>query len=502
MERRTWTIAVGAMMLWTVGAFLGGCGGSGSHAPVPVIQNINSSTAPTSPVNLPIEINGSGFQAAPGKVVFTQGNITATVVPNASGWTDTGIIAVVPAGNGNTNFTLPGIVSVTVVTSGGTSNAINLNLIQTLTFNPSLMSWTTTTPLAKALTGLRAVAVPGSTSSTAFAIVTGGYDSAASANSNLTYSDNLNADGTVGSATNVNWTTISASSLPDTRAHHAMAEADPTNSLVAVTARVIYVIGGQKLSTDAPGGTNTVFMASVDPTAGTVGTWQALSSTLPQSLVGLSATAYNGYLYVAGGLNTNGAPQSTVYSAPINADGTLGSWTMSQNPLPTATAFGSMFAFGGKLYFIDGDPNNSTTPNNQGVGTTNVYFADIVRGVVGMWTQNPSLTIHDRAKGILWSAFGQVISGEGIYSGNAGGCPASGETEVSTVHADGTLSSWNGLTGSNVPCANLYNGAAFVSPLISAANTPRFLLLGGQAFTGTTGPGGTVSSTVYVNSAP
>jgi hypothetical protein len=500
MNRRLIT-PVGAMMFFLCGAFLSGCGG-GTRPVVPIIQNINSSTTPTSPVNLPIEINGSGFQTAPGKVVFTQGSTAATVVPNSSGWTDTGIVVVVPAGDGTTNFTLPGTVSVTVVTSGGTSNAVTLNLIQTLTFNPSLMKWTTTTALPKALTGLRAVAVPGSTSSTAFAIITGGYNSVANANSTAVYSDNLNADGTVGSTTNTDWTIILTNPLPETRAHHAMAEADPTNSLVASSVRFIYVIGGQKFPTDAPGGTDTVFMASVDPTAGTVGTWAPLTSTLPQQLVGMSATVYNGYLYVAGGLSTGGAPQDAVYSAPINTDGTLGSWSTSKNPLPTAAAFGNMFAFGGKLYYIDGDPNNSTKPNDQEVGTTNVYFANITRGVVGMWTQNPSLTIHNRAKGVLWSAFGQVISGEGIYSGNAGGCPASGESEVTTVNADGTLAAWNGLTGSNVPCANVYNAAAFVSPLVSASQTPRFLLVGGQAFSGTSGAGGTISSTVYVNSAP
>jgi hypothetical protein len=315
------------------------------------------------------------------------------------------------------------------------------------------LAWTTTTALPKALTGLRAIAVPGSTSSTAFAIVTGGYDG--TANSSVSYSDNLNPDGTVGSTTNISWTTISANSLPETRAHHAMAEADPTNSLVA---------------TNAPGGTDTVFMASVDPTAGTVSTWQTLASTLPQQLVGMSATIYNGYLYVVGGLNTNGVPQTTVYSAPVNDDGTLGTWTTSTNALPTATAFGSMFAFGGKLYFINGDPNNSTTPNAQDSGTNNVYYASALRGAVGMWTLNPSLTIKGRDKGILFAAFGQVIDGEGIYNGS----PGSSEFERSTVNSDGTLASWNGLTGANVPSANLYNAGAFVSPLASPAQTPRF----------------------------
>src|SRR5712691_6054978 len=105
MERQMRMVAVGAALMMTAGTILSGCGASGSSTPPPVpnIQNINSSTTPTSPVNLPIEINGSGFQAAPGKVVFTQGSITAPFVPSTSGWSDTGIVAVVPAGNGTTN---------------------------------------------------------------------------------------------------------------------------------------------------------------------------------------------------------------------------------------------------------------------------------------------------------------------------------------------------------------------------------------------------------------
>src|SRR6266849_1881798 len=414
-----------------------GCGGgSGTPPPVPVIQNINSSTTPTSPVGLPIEINGSGFQAAPGKVNFKQGSTSVDVVPAASAWSDTGLVAVVP-----TTLTTPGTVSVTVVTSGGTSNAVTLNLIQTLSFSPSNLVWTTTTALPTALTGLRAIGVKGSTTTSAYVVVTGGSDLVT--NSTTVLSNTLNADGTVGA----NWATITTNPLPSARAHHAMAEADDTNSLVTAGKRYIYAIGGQQASTDAPGGTNTVFMASVDATTGAVGTWTTATNALPTA---------------------------------------------------AAAAFGTMFAFGGKLYFIGGDPNNSITPNTQGVGTNsnNVYYASSLRGTVGMWTLNTNLINKGRAKGILFAAFGQVILGEGIYSGR----PGSSEFERSSVNADGTLAAWNGLTGSNVPSANVYNAGAIVSPLISPAQTPRFLLFGGQKFV-TTGTG-TLSSTVYVNNAP
>lgn len=496
---RTIEITVAVMM--SVSTWLYGCGGGSSSPPrpVPAIQNINSSTTPTSPVGLPIEINGSGFQAAPGKVNFKQGSTSIDVVPASADWSDTGAVAVVPA----TGLTAPGTVSVTVVTSGGTSNAITLNLVGTITFNPSQMSWGTTMALPKPMTGLRAVGVPGTSSSNAFAVVTGGYDG--TANTNTVWANNLNQDGTVGSTTNTTWTTIATNSLPTTLAHHAMAEADDTNSLVAAGKRYIYVLGGQVNFTDAPGGTNTVYVASVDSTSGTVGTWTASTNTLPKSLLGLSATVHNGYLYVAGGLDTNGNTVRDVYSAPINSDGTIGTWTTATNTLPIARAFGTMVVFGGVIYYINGDPNASVLPNTQEVGDKDVYFASVVRGVVGSWTLNANLTIHDRAKGVLFTAYGQFIAGEGVYTGSVG----SGEMESSTVNGSNTsnaaLNSWTGLTGSSaqVPKANVYNAAGFTSPLFApTTNGPRFLILGGQAFTSTTGPGGLLSSTVFVNTAP
>ena len=60
-------LSVSLLVILVAAIFCEGCGGSknSGQSSVPAIQNINSSTTPTSPANLPIEINGSGFQAAP-----------------------------------------------------------------------------------------------------------------------------------------------------------------------------------------------------------------------------------------------------------------------------------------------------------------------------------------------------------------------------------------------------------------------------------------------------
>jgi N-acetylneuraminic acid mutarotase len=463
-----------------------GCGKS-DPPPPPSISNINSSTTPSSPLGLAIEINGNNFLSAPGQVVFTQGNISSTVTPNTSGWSNNSIIAVVP---NSTAFTLPGTVTVTVVTAGGKSNGAKLALVQNVTFDVNNVTWTTTTPLPTALTGLRAVAVPASSTS-AFVVVAGGFDG--TNNTTNVLANTLVADGTVGA----NWTSISTNPLPASRAHHGMAVAHPGNSLVPVNSAFIYVVGGQANSTDAPGGTNTVYMSPVNPTTGAVGTWTALSSTLPQSLVGPAVTVYNGQMYVVGGLIPGGVPSATVYSAPINSDGTLGNWSTSTNVYPTAVSFATTFGFGGNLYVFDGDTNSSTDPNEQGVsGIRQVNFAPAHNGVVGAWTSTQS-SIKPRKKHITWLSFGQIIDAEGIYDGN----PGSSELERTSVDADATLASWNGITSSvNQIGANVYNAAAFVSPLQSVSGNPRLLLLGGQGFS--TNPPGALSNTVYVNNAP
>ena len=478
--------------------FLTACGG-GSHSstppPIPVIQNLNSSTLPSSPVGLPIEINGTGFQSAPGEVIFTQGSISTTVTPSAGGWSDTGIVAVVPAGNGSSQFTTPGTLSVSVKTTGGTSNSINLTLVATVSFNVNNVTWTTTTPLPTPLAGLRAIAVPSSSNSNAFVVITGGFDG--TKNNTTVLSNTIAPDGTLGA----NWSTIATTPLPSSRAYHGMVEADPGNSLVPVNSRFVYVIGGQQNATDAPGGTSTVFMAPVDPATGVVGSWTQLASSLPVPLAGPGVTLVNGYVYVVGGLQQSSEPSPVVYSAKVNTDGTLGTWTKSGNSYPANVAFPTVFGFAGNLYVINGDDQNETSLNVADTGgVTNVNFAPTHFGVVGAWVST-NQTIKDRSKQITWLAFGQIIDAEGTYNGSPGCC----ELERTTVNSDSTLASWNSITSSvNEPGANVYSAAAIVSPLLAPSNAPRFLLFGGQQYitSGAGYPTNPLSSKVYVNNAP
>jgi hypothetical protein len=171
----------------------------------------------------------------------------------------------------------------------------------------------------------------------------------------------------------------------------------------------------------------------------------------------------------------------------------LGAWTKSTNALPLAISFATTFGFGGNLYVLNGDPNGSSDPNQSAtVGLQDVRMASANNGAVGTWALT-NTTIKKRKKHNTWMAFGQVIDAEGIYDGGTGL-----ELEKSSINADGTLASWNGLTGSNVPSANVFNAASVVSPLLSSAGNPRFLLFGGEAVSAPNLP----TALVHVNTAP
>ncbi|MCZ6690944.1 MAG: hypothetical protein O7H41_15245 [Planctomycetota bacterium] len=488
-------LAVWALTVTMVTTVSWSCGGGGHHkkkAPVPSILNINGSSDPASPVDVAIEINGSGFGARPGRVDFTDtldpSNV-AVVVPVSSGWSNTGVVAVVPSAGSVGPFPIPGTVTVTVVTGGGTSNGVDLDLVDTPTFSPSNLTWTQTTPLPMPMRGLAASPVRVDDAN-AYVVLAGGNDGLS--NLSAVYTNTLAPDGTLGPA----WTT-EPNSLPAPRAYHALVEANPQNAgLLDPDDRFVYVIGGQADAADTPGGTDTVYMARVSVLDGSVGSWSQ-TAALPRRLVGPAAVLYNGFVYIVSGLQTDGTPSEAVYKARVQSDGALEPWVRASNDYPTPVSFARVFGFGASLYVVSGDPDTSLDPHEQGRlgGTKDVYLASAQNGTIGSWTAT-ARAIKQRKKHIVWAAFGQIVAAEGIYNGGIGGS----EAERSAVLPDGSLSPWNGLTGAAIIAANVYNAAAFVSPIRVPLGAPRFLLLGGQVFTAT--PPGGLSSAVYFNDGP
>jgi hypothetical protein len=142
----------------------------------------------------------------------------------------------------------------------------------------------------------------------------------------------------------------------------------------------IYQIGGQ-YSTSA--NTDQIEYTQIN-TNGSIGVWSQSSSPLPSAAGAINATTvvYNGYIYQIGGVNTSGTAESTVYAAPINGS-TIGSWTATTS-LPTGSTYGvyraTSVANNGYIYVMGGNANNS---GSVGAGTVDTEYIQINNGGTG-----------------------------------------------------------------------------------------------------------------------
>src|SRR5690606_29021545 len=76
--------------------------------------------------------------------------------------------------------------------------------------------------------------------------------------------------------------------------------------------------------TNSDGYLNDVQYAPINPD-GTLGSWLNTTS-FTSARESHTSVVYNGYLYVIGGRGSNGFRLNNVRYAPINPDGTLGAW--------------------------------------------------------------------------------------------------------------------------------------------------------------------------------
>jgi len=454
--------------------------------PMPEIADINSSLDPQTPVSTAIEINGSGFLDGPGTVRF-QGPASSTdVTPPVGSWSADSIVAMVPAG-----FTAPVTVTVFVITQNGTSNGIDLDIVSVPDFNPDSLAWATSTAYPEALRGLKAAAV-GYTASRAYIYVTGGQTGGGSP---ANRSDARFIGMTVsGASFNVDAAWTDVNDMPANRAFHALAAASCENSPVPAGTAYLFSVGGQAAAT-ASGGTDSVFSAKATLSTGSLDAWQA-AGTIPAPRWGHAALVYRGCLFVVGGYDAAGNPVDTIYQAGVRSDGTLEAFRASQATLPMPAGSIGIAAFGGKMYLFGGETAASANPNAATPGNyvNNAYYAPLTGGEVGPFVVTGSTVLGKlRKKHVMWNSFGQIVAAEGIYDGAIG----STEMTANEINADGTLDAWEGLTGSNVANADVFNAAGATSPITANGSGPRFFLIGGQDWAS-----GQPVAAIWVNTAP
>lgn len=167
----------------------------------------------------------------------------------------------------------------------------------------------------------------------------------------------------------------------------------------------IYFAGGNTSPTGTVNDTITnpnIYVSDIDPDDGILGPW-SIAGQMPERLVGFGIMEINNYIYIFGGFNSLGysikvrrAPvgldgsigtwedlvsfpggnarfglakvgntiivtgsNDLVYTSSLQSDGTLSSWTLSENLLPRSTCCSPLVAWGNRLYLVGGHDGSS-----------------------------------------------------------------------------------------------------------------------------------------------
>jgi len=188
--------------------------------------------------------------------------------------------------------------------------------------------------------------------------------------STTTYTAPINTDGTLGA-----WTTgpVLPGALSYTQA--------------VVTKNRVYLMGG----TDSIGYTSVVYTAPIN-TDGTLGTWST-GTSIPATAAYAQAVVTKNRVYLIGGYNGGGIYSSAVYTAPINSDGTLGTWTTSV-ALPNTVSGSHVVVTTNRIYLLGGVVN--------GTNSSTVHTAPInVDGTLGAWSTGTALPANVRHSQVI-----------------------------------------------------------------------------------------------------
>ena len=168
-------------------------------------------------------------------------------------------------------------------------------------------------------------------------------------------------------------------------------------------------------------------------------------TSLPGPLATSQAIVTKNRVYLLGGDNVSDYV-STVYTAPINADGTLGTWTTG-TPLPGKLSYAQSVVTKNRVYLMGGF--------NGSAWLSTVYTAPInTDGTLGGWTTGPSLP------GPLGNSQAIVTNGRVYLLGGWVTPTAVSTVYTAPVNADGTLGAWT--TGTSLP-GTLSNSQAIVT---------------------------------------
>lgn len=219
------------------------------------------------------------------------------------------------------------------------------------------------------------------------------------------------------------------------------------NGAVFVTANYVYVASGQF----GDGTQTSVYSAPIN-SDGTLGAWTQLGN-LPTAILGARAVVTKNRVYLVGGASAS----PLTYTAAINGDGTLGAWSTGP-AFPENINFCSAFVTSNRLYAVGG--NDFSSYSNHGT----VYYAVIGNdGTLGAWVKDADMVDGiSNAQCIVTKTRVYIVGGSvnGVDSSNA---------YSAVINADGSLGAW--AANGNAP-------AIMIDAMVYVSNSTAYLIGG------------------------
>lgn len=258
---------------------------------------------------------------------------------------------------------------------------------------------------------------------------------------------------------------------------------DGNNGLVVVT----FGAGATKVSSAvnwAQFNTSTGTIDSANPGNGACSGWCTTSAyNLPSARTNFSMVAYNGYLYVLGGIDESGTRTNTVYVAKLGANGEPQLWhptdTNKNNwvywyqdaNLSSIRSDSAAVAYNNRLYLLGGRSTGGTPTNTVELASINA------NGTLTSWTTSATLPTN------VYGHSAQVYNDRLYVLGGAAsvGSAPTGNVTYNKLNADGTLNTWTSTTafapgrmsvGGNISV--VWGAYMYVSGGCSAVNASGF----------------------------
>ncbi|HSJ55145.1 MAG TPA: CARDB domain-containing protein [Anaerolineae bacterium] len=207
----------------------------------------------------------------------------------------------------------------------------------------------------------------------------------------------------------------------------------------------IIVVGGKEIDNVVKGD---VYYTTIDPISHDLANWQKTTAlppaTYPEGLGWHASVVVHDRIYVLGGYDDLNQYYNTVSFAPINANGSVGSWSTTA-PLPEALRLLQAAVVNDRIYVVGGRSSTETT--------NRVYFAtpDPATGQIGGWTETTPFAYATRAHMV-------AVQDDVLYvMGGTEGAAIS--PKVHYARPDPVSGVISGYTSTTVMRNNLYGGA-------------------------------------------